>query len=61
VSVTQQVDNLQAEINKKRQEIRQDSYPMSIGEPIGLYDRKEIEIHPEFQSLFDGMNIKKTD
>ena len=43
---------LKDEIDKMRQEIRTDEYPMSIGEWISLYDNKEIDIHPEFQRFF---------
>ncbi len=60
MSVSEQIDNLQAEIKKKRQEIRQDNYSMSIGELISLYERKEIEIHPEFQRFFRWDEYQKT-
>jgi Protein of unknown function DUF262 len=60
MNVSEQIDNLQVEIKKKRQEIRQDSYPMSIGELISLYERKEIEIHPEFQRFFRWNEYQKT-
>ncbi len=43
---------LQEEIDVSRSEIRTDSYPMSIGELISLYESKEIDIHPEFQRFF---------
>lgn len=43
---------LQEEIEKQRKEIRTDEYAMSIGEWISLYERKEIDIHPEFQRFF---------
>jgi hypothetical protein len=43
---------LQEEIDKSRAEIRTDSYPMSIGELLSLYESKEIDIHPEFQRFF---------
>jgi hypothetical protein len=44
--------SLQKEIDKARAEIRTDGYPMSIGEWISLYERGEIDIHPEFQRFF---------
>ncbi len=44
--------SLQKEIDTTRSEIRTDSYPMSIGELISLYESKEIDIHPEFQRFF---------
>jgi hypothetical protein len=43
---------LQDEIDKARAEIRTDGYPVSIGEWISLYERKELDIHPEFQRFF---------
>lgn len=44
--------SLQEEIDKNRQEIKTDSYSMSIGELISLYEHDEIEIHPDFQRFF---------
>jgi len=43
---------LQKEIDKVRAEIRTDGYPVSIGEWISIYERKELDIHPEFQRFF---------
>jgi hypothetical protein len=43
---------LQTEIDRARAEIRTDGYPVSIGEWISLYERKELDIHPEFQRFF---------
>lgn len=58
--VSEQVDTLQAEIDKKRQEIRPDSYSMSIGEWVSLYQQEEVEIHPEFQRFFRWNDYQKT-
>jgi Protein of unknown function DUF262 len=58
--VSEQLDTLQAEIDKKRQEIRPDSYSMSIGEWVSLYQQKEVEIHPEFQRFFRWNDYQKT-
>ncbi len=44
----QQIDTLQSEIDRKRKEIRSDSYSMSIGEWISLYEQGDIEIYPGF-------------
>ncbi len=44
--------SLQSEIDKARAEIRTDGYPVSIGEWISIYERKELDIHPEFQRFF---------
>lgn len=43
---------LQQEIDKTRAEIRTDGYPISIGEWISIYEKKELDIHPEFQRFF---------
>ncbi|MEG5079704.1 DUF262 domain-containing protein [Microcoleus sp. AT8-B4] len=51
---------LQEEIERTRQEIRTDSYSMSIGEWISLYESKEIDIHPEFQRLFRWSDFQKS-
>ncbi|MFG6441417.1 DUF262 domain-containing protein [Roseateles sp. LKC17W] len=40
------------QINTKRREIKTDGYPMSIGEWTGMYERDELDIHPEFQRFF---------
>lgn len=44
--------SLQTEIDDARAEIRTDSYAVSIGEWISLYERGELDIHPEFQRFF---------
>jgi hypothetical protein len=44
--------SLQAEIDRARAEIRTDGYSMSIGEWISLYEKNELDIHPEFQRFF---------
>lgn len=43
---------LQQEIDKARAEIRTDGYPISIGEWISIYEKQELDIHPEFQRFF---------
>jgi len=43
---------LQEEIDKTRGEIRTDGYPISIGEWISIYEKGELDIHPEFQRFF---------
>lgn len=44
--------SLQQEIDKTRAEIRTDGYPISIGEWISIYEKGELDIHPEFQRFF---------
>jgi len=43
--------SLQEEIDEKRKVIHTDSYPVSIGELISMYESEpsELDIHPEFQ------------
>lgn len=60
MNVSEQTDKLQIEIDKKRQEIRQDNYSMSIGEWMSLYQQGEVEIHPEFQRFFRWNEYQKT-
>lgn len=51
---------LQDEINDKRKEIAADSYAMSIGELISIYQSDEMDIHPEFQRFYRWTNQQKT-
>jgi Protein of unknown function DUF262 len=51
---------LQEEIDKTRQEIRTDGYSMSIGEWISLYEKNEIDIHPDFQRFFRWSEYQKS-
>jgi len=51
---------LQEEIDKTRQDIRTDGYPMSIGEWISLYEKNEIDIHPDFQRFFRWSDHQKS-
>jgi Protein of unknown function DUF262 len=60
MNISEQTDKLQVEIDKKRQEIRQDNYSMSIGEWMSLYQQGEVEIHPEFQRFFRWNDYQKT-
>ena len=52
--------SLQEEINIARAEIKTESYAMSIGEWISLYDRGEIDIHPEFQRYYRWSDYQKS-
>jgi len=51
---------LQEEIDKRRQEIRTDGYSMSIGEWISLYEKNEIDIHPDFQRFCRWSDYQKS-
>jgi len=55
-----QSDDLQNQIDKYRKDIRSESYPMSIGELINLYQDREIDLHPEFQRFFRWTHLQKT-
>ena len=52
--------SLQEEIDKTRRDIRTDSYSMSIGEWISIYEKNEIDIHPEFQRFFRWSDYQKS-
>ncbi len=52
--------NLEEEITRGRNSIRTDRLDMSFGEIIGMYDRDEIIIDPEFQRLFRWSNYQQT-
>src|SRR5258708_21342236 len=43
---------LQEEIDKTRAEIRSDGYAISVGEWMSIYEKRELDIHPEFQRFF---------
>jgi len=43
---------LQQQIDDKRKEVRTDSYAMSIGEWISMYQGGEVDIHPVYQRFF---------
>jgi hypothetical protein len=51
---------LQEEIDKTRAEIRSDGYPVSIGEWISIYEKGELDIHPEFQRFFRWSTRQKS-
>ena len=48
------------EIAEKRTEFKSESYPMSIGELINLYEKGEIMINPDFQRYFRWTDIQKS-
>lgn len=52
--------SLREEIDKARLQVHTDSYPMSIGEVINLYQDGEIEIHPEFQRVYRWSEEQKS-
>lgn len=52
--------SLSSSVEELRREIRTDSYPMSLGEWISLYESNELDIHPEFQRFFRWTDTQKT-
>ncbi|ELY7392838.1 DUF262 domain-containing protein [Cronobacter universalis] len=58
--MTQPQKSLQEQIDEARMQVHTDSYPMSIGELINLYDDGELEIHPEFQRVYRWSDEQKS-
>lgn len=54
------MSELQIQIEKARMQVHTDSYPMSIGELVNLYDDKELDIHPEFQRIYRWSEEQKS-
>jgi hypothetical protein len=53
-------ESLLQEIENKKTEFKTDSYPMSIGELINLYNNGELIINPDFQRYFRWSNTQKS-
>jgi hypothetical protein len=51
---------LQGEIDLGRQDIRTEEYAMSIGEWISMYEKNELDIHPEFQRFYRWTDQQKS-
>ena len=51
---------LQEEIDLRAAQIFTDSYAMSIGEVMSLYEKHELDIHPEFQRFFRWTTEQKS-
>lgn len=52
--------NLQIEIDLQRQQINTDSYNMSIGEIVSVYQNNEMDLHPEFQRFYRWTDQQKS-
>ena len=48
------------EIELKSKEIITDSYSMSVGEIISMYNDGDLDIHPEFQRFFRWKDSQKS-
>lgn len=53
-------NNLQVEIDNARMTVKTDSYPMSIGELVSMYEEGDLEIRPEFQRLYRWSGEQKS-
>jgi Protein of unknown function DUF262 len=54
-------DNALEEIlDKARKDVKTESYPMSIGELIGMYEKDEIILRPEYQRYFRWTHEQKS-
>lgn len=58
--MTIHAQSLQEQIDSARMQVHTDSYPMSIGELINLYEDGELEIHPEFQRVYRWTDEQKS-
>ncbi len=52
--------SLQGEIEDRRRDIKTDSYSMSLGELMNLYQSTELDLHPDFQRFLRWTNEQKT-
>lgn len=48
------------EIQEKSKKIQADSYSISIGEIISMYNDEDLDIHPEFQRFYRWTDYQKT-
>ncbi|WP_304543232.1 DUF262 domain-containing protein [Sulfurimonas microaerophilic] len=53
-------ETLIREIEVKREEFKNENYPMSIGELVNLYINGEVVINPDFQRFFRWSPLQKT-
>jgi hypothetical protein len=54
------VVSLKSEIDERRLAIKTDSYSMSIGELMNIYEAEELDLHPDFQRFFRWTDEQKT-
>lgn len=55
-----QLELLESILDTKKKEVKTDSYPMSIGELVGMYEKEEIILRPEYQRYFRWDNQQKS-
>ncbi len=56
----QQPSNLVQTLDKVRKDVKTESYSMSIGELIGMYEKDEIILKPEYQRYFRWTHEQKS-
>ena len=54
------MSTLDQQIETARLQVHTDSYPMSIGELINMYDDGDLDIHPEFQRVYRWTDTQKS-
>ncbi len=54
------MSSLDSEIKKARMQVHTESYPMSIGELVNMYDDGDLDIHPEFQRVYRWTDEQKS-
>jgi hypothetical protein len=52
--------SLQKEVERRRLAMKTDSYSMSLGELMNLYESGELDLHPDFQRFFRWTDEQKT-
>jgi Protein of unknown function DUF262 len=52
--------SLHDEIEARRRDIKTDSYSMSLGELMNIYQSTELDLHPDFQRFFRWTDQQKT-
>ena len=51
--------SLREEIESRRRAIKTDSYSMSLGELMNLYQSQELDLHPDFQRSSAGQTRRR--
>jgi len=53
-------NELEQQLQQRRQDVFTDSYPVSIGELTNLYRDGELNVHPDFQRFFRWKELQKS-
>lgn len=54
------MSTLDEQIKEARLQVHTDSYPMSIGELVNMYEDGDLDIHPEFQRVYRWTDEQKS-